>query len=689
MARRGVKPLEIGGEWRSGNPAQIPPGHVLNAKNMYQRPGRLEMRPPWVRETDAVVATPQAFVQFYGAAGNDLLTVSDTAGVAGVYVKNGGATWAVVGGSGNGTAGDYANIFDKVYASYKDGTEYKMFSYDGAIYSATPCQTGLAGATVTQFINRLFTGNVTETTTNLLTPAKAYNVTTWTASAGCLTAYSSAATEWSSVQNKVAGSGEGIHVDTGVTPAAKTYVRWLIATSAESSRAFVPLTATIEDTAGQVYATHEFNAPVLDYFEFSYTSVEVEFPAAKQIRLRLVFGNSGAAALLNEVFYFSEHSTSLAYSDDNYGQQLTYGRYNFPFIGYGWDKVAPAWSGSHTNTFPDRVMWCEALDATYWRAINYYDCKDIPGAITAIRPGPGRLFAFKRRGVWRFRPGPSADNPIQYEHHYAEFGTVSPKSIDTFENRLYFIDPENSEVFAWDGSEAPEPLAGDGMREWLFNPATLVTTPVLRVDAKNGEVYCIIRSGVIAIYNLRTKNWTHLTCTTSAGADLTITDLAFQENRWLPQRRMYALVPSLNRVVKLLDTSTQDNTDGVAAYVNAVVEFRPLESAPRNETTLETLALRHKITGDQTNATLTAEVSLDEGVTFTKTNQVRVAPVSVGGVKRTPIPLDQTAPLIHYRLSYTGPAGDEYFNVYGGDLELNVRGKETPNETPTNVVASL
>ncbi|MFZ2175467.1 MAG: hypothetical protein WAW17_15830, partial [Rhodococcus sp. (in: high G+C Gram-positive bacteria)] len=183
---------------------------------------------------------------------------------------------------------------------------------------------------------------------------------------------------------------------------------------------------------------------------------------------------------------------------------------------------------------------------------------------------------------------------------------------------------------------------------------------------------------------------THLFVPDSAGANQAVQQFLFgRETTW--SARGMLVLPADGRVTKAVSTDTVDTRGGVTYPVTGRVVFPAVETDPPTDISLERAFMKHRITTAQGAADeIRFAVSYDGGITFPNYNDIAAAPLSTGGVTvLPPVELDQTGPRVMLMIQYTGRAGKNAFNFYGGWIVLGIRGAEVPNFDATPMGSNL
>lgn len=691
MGKRQRLPFQCRGLHRGGDPLNAPSGSCTKAKNLFLRPGaRVDKRPGWLRES-AIQGVPGGFFKFVDESGGvDVLGyVSNASGQNSAYRTSAGA-WTSLGSTLRSSTSpswvDYTNIFGKAWLAGKlnDSGSNIQFSFDGSTLTQDPFGHKVAGATICSFIRRIFIGDIRwPGVANLLTgeiPVATEDATKWTVTGGMSVANSSGL-RTATISN---GSTDVLALASAVTTGSAGYVIYQQHLRATSATTNLPLTLKITDSATTTeYAAREITllnkTSEPDWIQ---VTIEARVPAGTAVKVLIKAGTASTAAPIGSTFEVSDSNYDNA-ARTYRGAILANGRFAYDRI----ININPMVAASTRDQ--DRIYWCETDQPTYWRSNNWYDCKEVAGPITALRVCNGRMFAFKQNATWSFNPTEDPDNPLQFVDMHA-FGTYGPHSIRVLDNYMYFIG--ENEVYEWSGSGDPRPLAGEPMRETLFPASGIVAKPLLEVDQEKREVWVYTVAGNLYVYSLERQEWTGpITLTGASDSQLNVGDLIYIKPTGESAREIWAIESDSGNIVKLRSSQTQDNITGTARDIVAEYEIRCIADVPYQDITLEQVVFNHAATASQSASTTTAAVSTNGGVTYSKTNTVRISPLSDGGFDYRPlrIPVWQTSPRITLKLTHTGLGGKEYFSVTGGYLEAQTRGADVPKNTPTQVSSSL
>lgn len=424
----------------------------------------------------------------------------------------------------------------------------------------------------------------------------------------------------------------------------------------------------------------------------------VTAPPQVQITRQVDFGHGGAAVTLASIKISSKDGLDDTNpSKENHGQQLTVGSFAYPFFNI--EDSAEA-----TIDHGDYIYWTEPFGTTA-PAQNSYRLSEHPGRVTVLREIHGRLVVFKRNAYWIFESTENPDIPVlPVGRARVGIGCLHPRAIDSFENVAYFIG--DNEIYRWkDGSE-PEPICGDGMRDEIMSKSSASwvesqsqpSRPLLCIDQKERFVWVYTQKGKLYCFDIDNESWSVHDAgggatTTNVGSE--IVDMAFNSTTG----KVY--VSFLNAPagfgtagLSRLDASVSPAEDQISSSgtlpVHAEIWPRPIElSGPRYDIRIDQMRFHHAITADQTGQTTTAYVSFDQGITFPKSNQITVSPLSAGEYTPVTIPLWQSWGTLQLRLLHSGKGQAASFNVSTMEADVKVLRGEYPKSVPTAGSASL
>lgn len=682
MGRRDTLTFAPRGLWLSGSAARTPEGKVRTLDEITLRPGpRWSLRSGFDHDQNFTPAFwPRRFLEF--TSPDDALSLL---AIDGQYRDDVGA-WASLGLPPDVLELDSSNFLGKMFGLYA-GTAADApgaFSFDGTDVDLDPFMSGVTGATIETYLERLFIGAPREIRTSLLSGVAGYafeDTDYWEAfdDAGDSVPTVAVAGDVRVVTVNGRKNGfrttEKIHT-TGAEP-EYVVVEWDL--QAKSANLVVPFTLLLTDENGEEFSSIPYELPERskepDWLRFGLQGL---IPANTDVYVEIKMYTATRGPALGVTLKFNIADAS---ADDPKGAMATRGRmyYSAP----PQHVVEVPNNGILTS---ERLIWCEVDDPTYFGPLNYIDHPSPAGPITVVRAGrSNKLAVYKERGIWLYQGVGSVNLPITREGIKQEFGCGSVKAHDRFEGDHFFIDAAGGEVFAWTLEGDPTPLASLAMREALFGPkASRVASPVLAVDRGRKEVWVYAREHKLDLYSLELKEWIgSYTVKDDEGDPMAVSDLRFVHLAGETVPRMWAAVhtadydeiPDEMRLVRLDEAATLDNVMGNTREVRCTIVLPPLRTpAPALDTTLETLGIDHGITGDQVAGRLIVSASSDNGQTWTEVSDTAIEELLVDGEERHEVDVWETGRAILVKIEYEGQAGEEFFTIYGGDMQVNVSG---------------
>jgi hypothetical protein len=409
-------------------------------------------------------------------------------------------------------------------------------------------------------------------------------------------------------------------------------------------------------------------------------------PASTKVGVRLKFGNAAVGTIELAPVDISLKD-GLADGDTrkvNYGQQLTVGKFFYPFVNL--EDTATA-----TADLDNDIYWTETSDPNTILGSNYYFLRDAPGKMTGAAVVGGRYVAFKRRGMWVFQGTADPDNPLQLERYFDNVGCVSPRAVCVFEDALYFMG--ESEIYSYKPGGVPEPICGVGMREEIIaNDTAFSGFTGIGFNPTNRDLFVRARpstSGAIYVYNLDRKHWSKWTTAISPASTIgSFVWCASTGNTYCIIRK--GLAPAIYGVYRVDDDATGQDNAGATA-VASYITLRPVETLiPRREFSIDNVGVYHSVSGAQTNNTFEVQISLDGGDTFAKYNRVTIPAVTTASEgDRFEVPMRQLSQRAIVRLYHTGDAGKTMFNVLDVDAVVRDIGQQRNISNPTQGASSL
>lgn len=739
--------VPITGMETAGDPART--GKSELARNIFMRPGRMEGRPGWATTGRATNLAEDGFAIFRdNVNGEDVLCYTGSSEFY-AYNKAAN-TWSVAATGNIRGMKDSTNFQGRLYwmANESAGVPQR-YSWDGTRIDADPFRIRIGAESVATFLNRIFFGNTSFYVFNRLlnpyatggfTPVSSvvsiqngYTTVTPTGTVGSAifdgaadtvpanSAEDSTVTWLCQVLNESPNYRMPLTLSLYVSQVigrSTTYAtsgairrgegtgtdyryRCVVAgTTAGAAPAFSTTVGSIT-VDGTTQWINEGPIAIAEIETELDTKTENPNPSSfvlqgvipasaydTTVGIKIGFGNTSTPTITVNPISIGFRDT---YADGdirkkNFGQQVTRGKFIYPFI----NKTG---SNEATFNYRDRVYFTETDDPKTIEGDNYQVLDEVPGEITVIRTLENFLVCYKERAIWVFSGVGNADNPIRREAVKRGVGCVGTRAIVEFEGNHFFIGDRDFYVF--NGSGNPEPLTGAGMREEIFAHGAKWKGSgcVLEVDEANREFWVTTQNDCSYVYNLEVKSWTkHDRNINSSPSVITPYEPQFVA------ADIYDMAVIDDRIVcavvggNISHLSPSAATDGVGTLSSAVVcEYwcPPVElRSPRRELVVESIWIHHMVTSVQTADRFEVSLSFDGGVTWTKYNRPTLD-VTTGGKKVTSLPLFQMGENVTMRLRYFGPAGPNYFNFSGIDLWVQVHGDELPRSTPTQGYSSL
>lgn len=415
-------------------------------------------------------------------------------------------------------------------------------------------------------------------------------------------------------------------------------------------------------------------------------------PAATNVAVRIKFGTEARPTydLAPVDISLKDGVADGVLTKRNYGQQLTVGKFFYPFFNQQSSATA-------TIDLDNDIYWTETSDPNTIEGNNYYRLQDLPGKVTGATTVGGYYVVFKRRGMWVFQGQADPENPIRLVRFYSEFGCIGPRALTVFEDTLYFVG--ENEIYSFRFGGQPQPLCGDAMREeimakgssWVESQAGTAIAAVasIGIDQQNRDLLVNTQFRTVYCLHLDSGAWSKFVPGT-LGASAQAYGL-FTWNQ--TKGHLYcATSDNTGGVVRYnIGSNGQDESpDAKSAFPQIYLTFRPLESIfPAHEITLEDVTLYHTTTN--ASGTLKVEVSLDGSATWTKYSAVtlRNSATTTVGIRDT-IMLRQSGQNLAVRLNLSGAnAGGSQFAVSRVTATIRVLGPKRNLSNPTQLGSSL
>lgn len=385
----------------------------------------------------------------------------------------------------------------------------------------------------------------------------------------------------------------------------------------------------------------------------------------------LYFGNSTNATitLAPVVASVKDGLSDGAAGKANRGCQMTLSEFYYPFVNTE--------TATSATIDIDDVMWSEINQPNRVIASSTFSLNEVAGHITAAAVAGGRLFFFKRRGMWQFARTSDVNVPILPERPASvDVGCIGPRCIDVFMDELFWIDEH--EIYRMRVGEDPKPIAGPGMREeilakgtnWVETTTAPTNVPYLVVDKANRDVWVFTQIGKVYVYNLDTETWGYLDSGASIGKTAN-TQIFFDT---VGQRMIGSCSASAAVLVRMDETSTSADE---ALSITKDIIFRPLEtfSPDRFELSVQGVNLFHNATAWPAGATLTLQYSLNRGSTWTTPSGYPITTVDVSD-PLIPLGIVQGGHSIMLRILVTGDGGAANWSISKASVKVRVESGE-------------
>lgn len=419
-------------------------------------------------------------------------------------------------------------------------------------------------------------------------------------------------------------------------------------------------------------------------------------PGSYTVRIYIAFGNTASPTI-------TLSALNIGYRDGladgnvgkkNFGQQVTAGDFFYPFFNVE--------TSTPVAIDMDEIVWGEIGEPERIRAENTYNMRGSSGLPTAAVVLSGRIVVFKRRSFWPFAAVEDANIVILPEGDEKRgTGALGPLAVDVHEDTAYFIAEDS--VYAWNYGDAPQDICGEGMRAEVMNKSSAswvenqtYNMPICHVDKKNHVVWVYTQKGKIFLYFIRYKAW----ATIDVGGDTSVSPVGYEVRsiRYHPATgNMYvafgtasAGTAGLARLDATVSGDLDTISDSGESTVHSEVWYRPLEmTGPRYEILLDNVQVYHNATASQSGQTTTAYVSFNQGISFPKSNQVTLNPVSDGGFEPMRIDLYESYGSVMLRLLHSGVGGADSFGISRTEAEIVLLSGNYPKTQPTMGAATL
>lgn len=418
------------------------------------------------------------------------------------------------------------------------------------------------------------------------------------------------------------------------------------------------------------------------------------------VLVRIIFGHDGAAYTITSLdFSFRDGKSDADPTKENHGQQVTFGTFDAPFFN-------GETNADNVVDHSDYLYWTPVGEPTKVSASSFFRVHDQPGPITAAREVDGRLCVFKRNSVTPFGVVEDTNTVVLPEGSAnVGFGALNARAVRVGPDNYAWIVGED-EIYRWaPGMDSPEIRCGDAMRVEMFNKASAswvesqtfpANAALLEIDPKARLLFVYTQKGAIHVQHLDDKTWSVF----DSGGDATVSPVGKQICDMIYNPNTGNMVVAFTEAaagtagIARLDATqavAQDSisTSGTSA-VHAELWPKPFElTGPRHEICLDNVKIYHNVTSSQSGQATTAYVSRDHGITFPKSNQVTLAPISTGGYRPMRFSLFQQWGSLLLRILHSGNGGASSFNVSRMEADIQTLSGEYTKDLPTSGAATL
>lgn len=477
------------------------------------------------------------------------------------------------------------------------------FRYDGSTFAMDPFGgTKIVGGVMESAIGRIFVANPMILHEPVVR-GYAYELSSWTKSNATV----STSSNWRTVTFSLAsGFVESASAVTQIEDGWVTAQQHL----RPSYTAEVPLTIEIYNTAtSAVIGKREILLSARGHdTDVARYGFSVFIASGTTWKFRVKASTASLTCPSNATVDIGWTADEVAVNKRAYGTEVNHGRYFFEESAVAQDDVV--------DTFPGRIIWCEADNVEWWRAENYTLTAEAPGPVTAMAVVGKRLVVMKERGAWVFALTSDPDLPLQFVDYVPEIGCVGA-SVVAF-GEVWFVDRDN--VYRWNLAEAPSSIVPPELQRYLFKPNNAATRPTIAVDTDLRMLIVGARRGSVHVVSLDLSDWTEWEVRNADGEVLSLDAVRYARPSGEAVRELWAValdVPfedTTQGVVCVLREGTPtDNFDGTADYGSEVWLNTIQSPTPRRHITLEKVVVAH---GCTESADLHLDVSRDNGATW-------------------------------------------------------------------------
>jgi hypothetical protein len=623
-----------------------------------------------------------------------------------VYGRNDDGTWSTLPNDGQDTsrvpyasdlgANGYCVAFDKLYAFassyFIDAPHlYRAWSYDGTAVDMQPFDTDIYGAVAVSAIRRIFIAHPKITIGQLLTPPNgfAYEGGGWTLSGCTVTTSTSRATSSSpfdaTLRTLTFTSTTG-YIESPVITAVSAQAPFWITVQQHflpQYTADVPITISLINNAdGSVIGSKPLivakRGPDTEWIR---PGLSVEVPPGVAFKVRVSAGtadtplSSTGATLGLSIAQGTSDATEYTR-----GTLVTNGR--FFFTRPGINSMSTMIPGSYLEyeEYPDRVIWCETDSPRWWRAENFEEMHESPGAIVAAGTGAAGVAFFKKRGMWIYKFTDNKDKPLQYFDYMDGYGCLGVRAITSAFGKLYWLD--DSQLYEWDFSSEPKKLVPSQLRSYLFDRAARSSNPLVAVREDTSEIVVQIRDGKQHVLNLDTGGWTEWESFTdnTQTTRVSLIECAYAQPSGASTRTLWA---AYGRSVVCYDeeaasdrwvpTTTLPDEQLYAAAVEH--RFTTIRSPhPRQMLTVDSVTLSY-INNGSTAVPMAVEFSRDNGLTWSTSNATAPgagATYAADDALEFTVAIRATGRRVMIRVRGNAPASS--FRLVGAQADVRARG---------------
>lgn len=403
-------------------------------------------------------------------------------------------------------------------------------------------------------------------------------------------------------------------------------------------------------------------------------------PAATNVAVRIKFGTDARPTyeLASVDISLKDGVTDGVLTKKNYGQQLTVGKFFYPFFNQQSSATA-------VQDLANDIYWTETSDKDTILGKNYYRLTEAPGKVRAMAVVSKRLIVFKQRGMWVFTGTNDPNNPLLLEQYVDRVGCIGPRALTVYGDTLYFMD-ENG-VYSFKVGQPPVELLGDALRtDFITNQIGALGalsaggSVALAIDPIYKDLY-VPGATKWYTYNLDGKTWSEHKSQAPSGLE------APRHFIWNPTTAsLYgSTAGGAPFVMNFASTDAVDVYNGTTGNVTATITYRPMGAViGRSEVMLDEVGVWGFMNNPQTANTFT--VTVTEDFITSKTNSVRLL---VGGALRTAIPLRQSGVNHTISFSHVGKTGSQAFQFARAEAVIRKLGPERVKSLPVQGSSSL